>query len=76
MYNYINAKLFFACIIGAVAYSNAYFGQGSGPIQIDDVGCGGTESVILQCYHRTSHNCAHYKDAGVRCNIPGIIIVS
>ena len=59
--------------IGAVAYSSAYFGLGTGPIQLDNVGCGGSESVLVQCSHTTKHNCGHSEDAGVMCvgNLPG-----
>ena len=57
---------------GAQSFSSAYFGQGTGPIQIDDVGCGGSESALVQCYHHTFDNCGHYEDAGVRCSAPGM----
>ena len=69
---YTNYRLLFF-FIGAVSYSNAYFGQGTGPIQIDNVGCGGSESVLVQCYHLTIDNCGHSEDAGVRCNPPGTV---
>ena len=58
-------------ILAAVAFSNAYFGEGSGPIQMDDVGCIGTETILVQCSHLTTVNCMHAEDAGVRCGIPG-----
>ena len=60
---------------GAQAYSSAYFGQGTGPIQLDNVGCSGTESTLLQCSHLTIiNNCVHAEDAGVRCSQPGMYI--
>ena len=53
--------------IGATAHSSAQFGQGAGPIQIDDVGCVGSESVLFACAYRTNDNCAKTEDAGVTC---------
>ena len=52
---------------GALSYSSAYFGQGSGPIQLDNVQCSGNEQNLLNCTHLTVHNCGHYEDAGVAC---------
>ncbi len=45
------------------------FEQGSGPILLDDVHCGGTENSLLDCTHREIgvHNCNHARDAGVEC---------
>uniref|UniRef100_A0A8C7DPX8 SRCR domain-containing protein n=1 Tax=Oncorhynchus kisutch TaxID=8019 RepID=A0A8C7DPX8_ONCKI len=52
------------------APERAYFGQGSGPIWQDDVGCSGTECSITQCPHTGggTHNCNHGNDAGVICS--------
>ena len=47
----------------------ASFGQGTGPIWIDDLTCSGTESNIAFCRHSNFgvHNCDHSEDAGVYC---------
>ena len=52
---------------GVQALKQAYFGQGSGPIHIDDVLCDGNETLLLDCDYEPDHNCAHFEDAGVVC---------
>ena len=52
---------------GAQAVSAAFFGQGTGPIFLDEVGCFGNETSLLDCSAVTQHNCGHNEDAGVRC---------
>ena len=49
------------------ALQQAAFGEGTGPINLDDVLCTGSESWLLNCQHLTNHNCGHHEDAGVRC---------
>ena len=53
------------------ARSQAYYGEGSGQIWLDNVNCVGTELNIGDCSHRGwgIENCGHYKDAGVRCSV-------
>ena len=61
--------------LGAVAYSNAYFGGGTGPILLDDLLCTGSETRLIECPRHTSQgigtfdNCpnGHGDDAGVKC---------
>jgi hypothetical protein len=61
--------LFLFQSLGAVAFSQARFGQGSGPIHLDDVNCAGTESALGDCSANPIgiNDCSHVEDAGVRC---------
>ena len=57
------------CTTGAIARTQAYFGTGTGPIFLDNVGCVGTESRLINCSSNPigSNNCFHNEDAGVTC---------
>ena len=52
------------------AITGAAYGQGSGPIWMDDVACSGSESNIYDCSHRGwgKHDCTHSSDASVQCS--------
>ncbi|KFU97393.1 Deleted in malignant brain tumors 1 protein, partial [Pterocles gutturalis] len=51
------------------ARTDAFFGEGTGNILLDNVVCGGDESSLEQCSHRGlgTHDCYHKEDAGVIC---------
>ncbi|XP_019861944.1 PREDICTED: scavenger receptor cysteine-rich type 1 protein M130-like [Amphimedon queenslandica] len=55
---------------GARAFTHAYYGQGTGPIVLDNVVCSGNESNLLACssYILGTHNCDHSEDVGVSCS--------
>ena len=53
----------------AIGIGRALFGEGIGPIYLDDVRCRGTELNITSCPHRGrgTSNCGHTEDASVLC---------
>ena len=59
---------FTALFTDATAYLFARYGQGTGPIHMDNVACTGTENALLNCtYDSDSSDCYHFEDAGVLC---------
>ena len=57
---------------GATAYTNAYFGQGNGPIFMNWVSCGSSDTALLACsYNPNTSEDNHGNDAGVRCGGEG-----
>lgn len=62
--------LLFFCSGLAKARVMAYFGEGEGPIHIDNVKCTGGEHSLTDCIKQQfgTHNCRHSEDAGVICD--------
>ena len=60
----------FNCRTSGIAFSFAMFGQGTGPILLDNVGCTGSENRLIECSHNGvgQHDCAHFEDASVQCD--------
>ena len=58
--------------IGARSYSDALFGQGTGPILFNNVACTGAETSLLACTYDpigAVGSCSHVDDAGVSCRL-------
>ena len=56
--------------IPAISVYQAGFGQGTGPVFLQEVTCDGTESSLLNCSHLeigTTRYCSHSHDVGVVC---------
>ncbi|XP_072047815.1 scavenger receptor cysteine-rich domain-containing protein DMBT1-like [Amphiura filiformis] len=59
----------------AQAVRNAQFGEGTGEIWLDNVGCSGSENTLGECRHNGwgIDNCDHNDDAGVICNLVRLV---
>ena len=51
----------------SVAIGSAYFGPGTGLINLNNVECMGTEQTILNCSFSSTITCNHGDDASVVC---------
>lgn len=51
------------------ARGEAYYGEGEGPILLDNVNCEGNETSIADCESNPigENDCTHREDAGVEC---------
>ncbi|XP_047405650.1 LOW QUALITY PROTEIN: antigen WC1.1-like [Sciurus carolinensis] len=58
------------CGMALEATISAHFGEGSGPIWLDELNCTGEEAHVWQCPSQGwgQHNCRHKEDAGVICS--------
>ena len=69
VYILANEHSHFVPSTGATAFRTAFFGQGTGDILLDNLGCSGTEQRLVDCPNNGIgiHNCVHAEDAGLRC---------
>lgn len=53
----------------AIAVPQAFFGEGTGDIVLDNVQCTAEDTRLGDCSHRgfNNHDCGHFEDAGVIC---------
>ena len=54
--------------LDVVSFVGGTFGQGTGPIHVDNLDCVGNERRMLDClYDSHTDDCNHSEDAGVAC---------
>ena len=75
LFNYLSFTVLFHTfhamhihIIGAVVFSDAFFGAGSGQIYRNNLQCTGSELRLADCPHGSTATCTHQDDAGLMCN--------
>ena len=74
-YTITKVSYFICTCTGSMAFFNAYFGHGTGPILLDDLLCTGSEARLIECPRSISLGIGtfdfcpngHGEDAGVRC---------
>ena len=59
----------FSFTTGAQVLAGAFFGPGTGPINMDGVMCNGSENTLFNCPFTSNQNisCFHLNDVSIRC---------
>ena len=57
-------------LLGASGQRAEAYGQGTGPILLDQVRCNGNELSLFDCPQNPigQHDCSHAEDAGITCS--------
>lgn len=65
-YFFIDPRIFFS---SPTFTGSAHYGQGHGPVLLDDLGCIGSENQLWECNNRGWYkvDCSHAEDVGVNC---------
>ncbi|XP_065121929.1 scavenger receptor cysteine-rich domain-containing group B protein-like [Paramisgurnus dabryanus] len=63
------------CGTPIAAKTGPFFGQGSGPVWLDDVSCSGNEPSVKNCPSKAlgTSTCSHGQDAGVVCRVVNLV---
>ena len=60
--------MYYLLFLVALGYNSAFFGQGTGPIVMDDIRCIGNETRLIDCpFDEHTADCIHLLDVGVKC---------
>ena len=56
---------------GAIAHTNAVYGEGTGIVLLDGIRCTGLEAEIFDCVQASigTTSCSHQNDAGLACGL-------
>ena len=56
-------------LLGTIAFRDAFYGEGTGPIFLERYDCDEDDTRFLDCAERPigDHTCDHSNDAGVKC---------
>jgi len=66
--NFLQSETYPSCPTDAQAVSNAFFGQGTGPVYLNNVICSATHRRLLDCtFDRNTGGRTHTDDVGARC---------
>ena len=56
-------------VTGVTVLKNAHFGQGTGPVHLNNIRCSGSEIRLTDCAaEQELQQCTHENDAGVTCD--------